>query len=94
MNDGLQVGRSSLDNTLLKYAAKEYFFKAAVCNFCISPQNAQVSQGGQDKGKERESEREKEGREEEERGRGGRERERERIMCLFTVFVYISLVNK
>lgn len=38
-----QVARSSLDNTLLKYAAKDYFFKAAVCHFCISPQAAQVS---------------------------------------------------
>lgn len=35
------VARSSLDNTLLKYAAKEYFFKAAICHFCMSPQAAQ-----------------------------------------------------
>jgi alpha-soluble NSF attachment protein len=38
-----QVARTSLDNTLLKYAAKEYFFKAAICHFCMSPQAAQVS---------------------------------------------------
>lgn len=31
------IGRNSLENTLLKYAAKDYFFKAAVCSFCQGP---------------------------------------------------------
>eukprot|EP00731_Ephydatia_muelleri_P027295 Em0019g168a len=30
-----EVARNSLENTLRKYSAKEYFFKAAVCNFSI-----------------------------------------------------------
>lgn len=35
-----QIGRSSLENTLLKYGAKDYFFKAALCKFCISSEEA------------------------------------------------------
>lgn len=35
-----EIGRNSLENTLLKYAAKDYFFKAAICRFCRSPYEA------------------------------------------------------
>ena len=38
-----QIGKNSLENTLLKYGAKDYFFKAAICKFCISPEEAQAS---------------------------------------------------
>jgi len=38
---GFQVATSSLDNSLLKYGAKEYFFRAALCHLCIDPLNAQ-----------------------------------------------------
>ncbi len=38
-----QIGRNSLENTLLKYGAKDYFFKAAICRFCIGPTLARVS---------------------------------------------------
>ena len=41
----IQIGTNSLSNTLLKYAAKDYFFKASLCNFCISPGSARVSNG-------------------------------------------------
>lgn len=36
-----QVASSSLDNSLLKYSAKEYFFRAALCHLCIDLINAQ-----------------------------------------------------
>lgn len=36
-----QVASSSLDNSLLKYSAKEYFFRAALCHLCIDMLNAQ-----------------------------------------------------
>ena len=39
----VQIGKSSLGNNLLKYAAKDYFFKASLCHFCLSPGNARVS---------------------------------------------------
>ncbi|KAG8143558.1 putative Alpha-soluble NSF attachment protein [Naja naja] len=35
-----QVGTSAMDSPLLKYSAKEYFFKAALCHFCIDMLNA------------------------------------------------------
>ena len=38
-----QIGRNSLENTLLKYGAKDYFFKAALCQFCINSEAANVS---------------------------------------------------
>ena len=38
----MKVGRNSLDNTLLKYGAKDYFFKAGICKFCINAEAAQV----------------------------------------------------
>ncbi|XP_074666173.1 alpha-soluble NSF attachment protein, partial [Strix aluco] len=37
-----QVGTSAMDSPLLKYSAKEYFFKAALCHFCIDMLNAKV----------------------------------------------------
>lgn len=37
-----QVGASCIDNSLLKYSAKEYFFRAALCHMCIDHLNAQV----------------------------------------------------
>lgn len=36
-----QVASASLDNSLLKYSAKEYFFRAALCHLCIDLLNAQ-----------------------------------------------------
>jgi len=36
-----QVASTSLDNSLLKYSAKEYFFRASLCHLCIDPLNAQ-----------------------------------------------------
>lgn len=39
----LQVGTSAMDSPLLKYSAKDYFFKAALCHFCIDMLNAKVS---------------------------------------------------
>lgn len=35
-----QVGSSSLESSLLKYSAKEYFFRAALCHLCIDVINA------------------------------------------------------
>lgn len=32
-----------MDSPLLKYSAKDYFFKAALCHFCIDMLNAKVS---------------------------------------------------
>lgn len=32
-----------MDNTLLKYGAKDHFFKAALCHFCVDMLNAKVS---------------------------------------------------
>jgi len=36
-----QVAASSLESSLLKYSAKEYFFRAALCNLCVDTLNAQ-----------------------------------------------------
>ncbi|XP_011310003.1 soluble NSF attachment protein [Fopius arisanus] len=36
-----QVAGASLDSPLLKYSAKEYFFRAALCNLCVDALNAQ-----------------------------------------------------
>ncbi|GLV40747.1 alpha Soluble NSF attachment protein [Carabus blaptoides fortunei] len=36
-----QVAASSLESSLLKYSAKEYFFRAALCQLCIDVLNAQ-----------------------------------------------------
>uniref|UniRef100_A0A8C9TXQ8 NSF attachment protein beta n=1 Tax=Scleropages formosus TaxID=113540 RepID=A0A8C9TXQ8_SCLFO len=37
-----QVGTNTMDNPLLKYSAKEYFFKAALCHFIVDELNAKV----------------------------------------------------
>ena len=37
----LQVAASSLETSLLKYSAKEYFFRAALCHLCVDCLNAQ-----------------------------------------------------
>ena len=31
-----------MDSTLLKYSAKDHFFKAALCHFCVDMLNAKV----------------------------------------------------
>ncbi|XP_077995427.1 alpha-soluble NSF attachment protein-like [Glandiceps talaboti] len=36
-----QVASSAMDSTLLKYSAKDYFFKAALCHMCVDLLNAQ-----------------------------------------------------
>lgn len=36
-----QVASSSIESSLLKYSAKEYFFRAALCHMCIDLLNAQ-----------------------------------------------------
>ncbi|XP_040833816.1 alpha-soluble NSF attachment protein isoform X3 [Ochotona curzoniae] len=38
-----QVGTNAMDSPLLKYSAKDYFFKAAVCHFCIDMLNAKLA---------------------------------------------------
>ncbi|KAF5907821.1 alpha-soluble NSF attachment protein, partial [Clarias magur] len=38
-----QVGAQAMDNTLLKYSAKDYFFKAALCHFCVDMLNAKLA---------------------------------------------------
>lgn len=39
----IQVGANTMDNPLLKYSAKEYFFKASLCHFIVDELNAKVS---------------------------------------------------
>lgn len=38
----LQVGRHCLDSGLLKYSAKDHFFKALICIFCQQASDVQV----------------------------------------------------
>ncbi|XP_053534005.1 N-ethylmaleimide-sensitive factor attachment protein, alpha b isoform X2 [Ictalurus punctatus] len=38
-----QVGTQAMDSTLLKYSAKDYFFKAALCHFCVDMLNAKLA---------------------------------------------------
>ena len=38
-----QLGMFAMDNSLLKYSAKDHFFKACVCNMCVDLVNAQLS---------------------------------------------------
>uniref|UniRef100_A0A8D2ZVQ2 N-ethylmaleimide-sensitive factor attachment protein, beta b n=1 Tax=Scophthalmus maximus TaxID=52904 RepID=A0A8D2ZVQ2_SCOMX len=38
-----QVGASTMDNPLLKYSAKEYFFKASLCHFIVDELNAKIA---------------------------------------------------
>ena len=37
----LQIAMSCMDNSLLKYSAKDHFFRAAVCHLCVDTLNAQ-----------------------------------------------------
>ena len=36
-----QVAASALESSLIKYSAKEYFFRAALCHLCVDVVNAQ-----------------------------------------------------
>ncbi len=36
-----QVAAHALESSLLKYGAKEYFFRAALCHLCVDALNAQ-----------------------------------------------------
>lgn len=36
-----QVAADAIESSLLKYSAKEYFFKAALCHMCIDVVEAQ-----------------------------------------------------
>ncbi|XP_055342999.1 alpha-soluble NSF attachment protein-like [Paramacrobiotus metropolitanus] len=36
-----QIANRNAENAMLKYSAKEYFFKAALCHLCVDPLNAQ-----------------------------------------------------
>jgi len=36
-----QVAASALESSLIKYSAKDYFFRAALCHLCVDPVNAQ-----------------------------------------------------
>ncbi|XP_016093137.1 alpha-soluble NSF attachment protein-like [Sinocyclocheilus grahami] len=38
-----QVATHAMDSTLLKYSAKDYFFKAALCQFCVDMLNAKLA---------------------------------------------------
>uniref|UniRef100_A0A3Q3J1U3 N-ethylmaleimide-sensitive factor attachment protein, alpha b n=1 Tax=Monopterus albus TaxID=43700 RepID=A0A3Q3J1U3_MONAL len=38
-----QVGTHAMDSTLLKYSAKDHFFKAALCHFCVDMLNAKLA---------------------------------------------------
>lgn len=39
----MKVGANTMDNPLLKYSAKEYFFKASLCHFIVDELNAKAS---------------------------------------------------
>jgi len=38
---GSQIAMSCMDNSLLKYSAKDHFFRAAVCHLCVDTLNCQ-----------------------------------------------------
>ncbi|XP_049725532.1 beta-soluble NSF attachment protein isoform X3 [Elephas maximus indicus] len=38
-----KVGTNTMDNPLLKYSAKDYFFKAALCHFIVDELNAKLA---------------------------------------------------
>ncbi|VVC39232.1 NSF attachment protein,Tetratricopeptide-like helical domain,Uncharacterised protein family UPF0363 [Cinara cedri] len=38
-----EVAGTSLDSSLLKYSAKEYYFRAALCHLCVDVLNAQLA---------------------------------------------------
>ena len=40
-----QVAADAIESSLLKYSAKEYFFKAALCQMCIDVVEAQRAVG-------------------------------------------------
>uniref|UniRef100_A0A8C2ET86 N-ethylmaleimide-sensitive factor attachment protein, beta b n=1 Tax=Cyprinus carpio TaxID=7962 RepID=A0A8C2ET86_CYPCA len=40
-----KVGTNTMDNPLLKYSAKEYFFKASLCHFIVDELNAKLAVG-------------------------------------------------
>ena len=37
----IKVAASALESSLIKYSAKEYFFRAALCHLCVDAVNAQ-----------------------------------------------------
>ena len=37
----LKVAASALESSLIKYSAKDYFFRAALCHLCVAPVNEQ-----------------------------------------------------
>ncbi len=37
----VKVAASALESSLIKYSAKEYFFRAALCHLCVDAVNAQ-----------------------------------------------------
>lgn len=39
----LQVATSSLESSLLKYSAKEYMFRAALCHLCVDLTDARIA---------------------------------------------------
>lgn len=39
----LQVATSAMDNQLLRYSAKDYFFRALVCRMCFEVQDASTA---------------------------------------------------
>ncbi|CAG0894074.1 unnamed protein product [Darwinula stevensoni] len=38
-----QVAANSLESSLLKYSAKEYFFRSLICHLCVDAHNAQIA---------------------------------------------------
>ena len=38
----IKIGASSADNPLLKYGAKDHYFRAAICHLCLDVINCQV----------------------------------------------------
>ncbi|OWK03433.1 hypothetical protein Celaphus_00007600 [Cervus elaphus hippelaphus] len=38
-----KIGANTMDNPLLKYSAKDYFFKAALCHFIVDELNAKLA---------------------------------------------------
>lgn len=39
----IQVAASSLESSLLKYSAKEYMFRAALCHLCVDLTNSKIA---------------------------------------------------
>lgn len=36
------MATSAMENTLLKYSAKDHFFRAALCHMCVEVENAEM----------------------------------------------------